>query len=369
MIARGGSGSAVWLRVEPVLMAVFLLFPVLSLVTLYSVVDADMALLLRHGVHILIALTVVLVVAQIDVDMLKSVTMPAFVLSLALLFLVLVHGDSTKGATRWLEFGPLHFQPSELVKLTLCMALASIAARQPLPLKLPQALVGLGVICLAMTPVILQPDLGTAVLIGCAGLSVLFFAGLNWKILCTMGAVGLAAIPVIWPRLHEHQQRRILYFLDPERDPLNAGYHVIQSKIAIGSGGMYGKGWLNGTQGHLQFLPERTTDFIFSVYCEEFGFIGFILLLLFYMVFVGRGLMIALHTRDRYGRLLAAALTLIMFSYMYVNMGMASGQLPVVGVPLPMMSMGGSSMLSVALITGMLMAIHSCEKQRFYLHR
>ena len=357
------------LRVDPVLAAVFLFFSILSLVTLHSAVgDAD-ALLVRRLVHVFIAASVVVLIAQIDLDLLRRLSVPGFVVSLVVLFLVLPYGEQAKGASRWLYLGPFSLQPSEFAKLALCMMLAWLVARRKLPVSGWQTLAALGLIGLVMLPVVLQPDLGTAILIGGAGLGVLFFAGLRWRVLLGMAVTGLALIPFIWPRLHDHQQRRILYFLDPERDPLNAGYHVIQSKIAIGSGGMYGKGWLNGTQGHLQFLPERTTDFIFSVYCEEFGFVGFVLLLAAYLVFITRGMAIALHARDRYGRLLAAALTLVLFSYMYVNMGMASGQLPVVGVPLPMMSMGGSSMLSMALITGMLMAVHNSEKGRFYLHR
>lgn len=357
------------LRVDPLLTAVFLVFPVLSLITLHSAVGGEDTLLVRQLVHVLIAVIVMLLIAQLDLDVLRRLSAPLFVLSLVPLFLVLLYEAQVKGASRWLYLGQFSLQPSEFAKLTLCMMLAWLVARDKLPVRGWRVAAGLGLIGLVMFLVILQPDLGTAVLIGCAGLGVLFFAGLRWRVMLGMVAGCLALIPFIWPRLHDHQQRRILYFLDPERDPLNAGYHVIQSKIAIGSGGMYGKGWQNGTQGHLQFLPERTTDFIFSVYCEEFGFIGFVLLLSAYLVFIARGMAVALHSRNRYGRLLAASLTLVLFFYVYVNMGMASGQLPVVGVPLPMMSMGGSSMLSMALIAGMLMAVHNSEKRRFYLHR
>ena len=357
------------LCLDPLLIAGFLVFPAFSLLTLYSAVDGSPALLWRQCAHICIAVSVVVLVAHLDLDLLRRCSAPFFALSLVSLFLVLLYGDPIKGASRWLQLGALRFQPSELAKLTLCMMLAWLAASRPLPIGPWRTLASLGLIGLVTFPVLLQPDLGTAVLIGCAGLAVLFFAGLRWRALAGMGLASLAAVPFIWPRLHDHQQQRVLSFLNPERDPLSAGYHAIQSKIAIGSGGMYGKGWQNGTQGHLQFLPERTTDFIFAVYCEEFGFIGFLLLLSAYVVFISRGLVIAVHSRDRYGRLLAASLSLLLFFYMYVNMGMTSGQLPVVGVPLPMMSMGGSSMLSMALITGILMAIANAEKGRFYLHR
>lgn len=216
--------------------------------------------------------------------------------------------------------------------------------------------------CVDHHPVLLiakQPDLGTALLVAAAGFSVLFIAGISWRLLTAMGVLATAGAPILWYLMHDYQKRRVLTFLNPENDPLGAGYHTIQSKIAIGSGGFYGKGWLNGTQSHLEFLPERSTDFIFAVFCEEFGMLGVLLLLCIYLFIISRGLYIAVNAQHTFGRLLASGLTLTFFVYIFVNMGMVTGQLPVVGVPLPLVSHGGTSMVTLMIGFGIIMAIHT----------
>jgi rod shape determining protein RodA len=204
-----------------------------------------------------------------------------------------------------------------------------------------------------------QPDLGTALLVTAAGCSVLFVAGINWRLLAGGMILGLLSLPVLWYQLHDYQRERVITFLDPEHDPLGAGYHIIQSEIAIGSGGLYGKGWLNGTQSHLEFLPERSTDFIFAVFSEEFGFLGVVALVSLYLFIIARGLYIALNAQDTFGRLLGAGIVMTFFVYLFVNMGMVSGQLPVVGIPLPLVSYGGTSMVTLMAGFGILMAIHT----------
>ena len=218
---------------------------------------------------------------------------------------------------------------------------------------------------LILVPVFLigrQPDLGTALLVGAAGFSILFISGISWKLIGGFTLLSALSTPVLWYFMRDYQKQRVMTFLDPEQDPLGAGYHIIQSKIAIGSGGMYGKGWLNGTQSHLEFLPERTTDFIFSVYSEEFGFLGVLLMICIYMLVILRGLFIAINAQQSYGRLLGAGLVLTFFVYIFVNMGMVTGQLPVVGVPLPLISMGGTSMVTLMIGFGILMAINSHKR-------
>jgi len=204
-----------------------------------------------------------------------------------------------------------------------------------------------------------QPDLGTSTLVATAGLAVLFISGMRWKFIMTFAALCSMCAPILWHFMHDYQKRRVFTLFNPEQDPLGAGYHIIQSMIAIGSGGLYGKGWLNGTQSHLEFLPERSTDFIFAVYCEEFGLMGVLLLLTIYLFIIARGLYIAMNAQQTYGKLLAAALTLTFFVYVFVNMGMVTGQLPVVGVPLPLISHGGTSMITLMLAFGILMSIQT----------
>jgi rod shape determining protein RodA len=304
-----------------------------------------------------------LLFAQIAPDTRLRWTHWIFAIGLLLLVAVLVFGDTGKGAQRWLRLGSVRFQPSELMKLAVPMMVAWYLAEKPLPPRLGHLSIA---ILIALVPTLLiarQPDLGTALLIATAGIFVLLFAGLQWRVI---GSAALLAVPVGWLLwsfgMHDYQRRRVLTFIDPENDPLGAGYHIIQSKIALGSGGTYGKGWLNGTQSHLEFLPERHTDFIFAVFGEEFGFVGIVLLLALYLFIVLRGLYIASRAQDSFSRLLAGALSMTFLIYIFVNIGMVSGLLPVVGVPLPLISFGGSSMVTLMAGFGILMSIHTHRK-------
>ena len=278
---------------------------------------------------------------------------------IGLLVLVLITGEVGKGAQRWLNLGIISFQPSELMKLALPMLLAWFFADRHLPPGLGRIFYAFVIIVVPVLLIAIQPDLGTAVLVAAAGFSILFVAGISWKLIIGFSLTAALSTPVLWWVMHDYQKQRVLTLLDPEKDPLGAGYHIIQSKIAIGSGGLYGKGWLNGTQSHLEFLPERSTDFIFAVFSEEFGLMGVLLLICIYMFIIIRGLYISLNTQHTFGRLLGAGLTLTFFVYVFVNMGMVIGQLPVVGVPLPLISHGGTSMVTLMIAFGILMAIHT----------
>jgi rod shape determining protein RodA len=276
-----------------------------------------------------------------------------------MLIAVLLIGDIGKGAQRWLDFGVVRFQPSELLKLAVPMMLAWMLSARALPPTLPWVMLSA---VLTLIPVVLiaeQPDLGTSLLVASAGITVLFMAGMGWGTIFVLAAVVAAVTPLVWIGLHDYQRDRVLTFLNPESDPLGSGYHIIQSQIAIGSGGIDGKGWLNGTQSHLEFLPERHTDFIFAVIGEEFGFTGILALLALYLFVILRGLIIASQAQDRFGRVLAGALTLVFFVYVFVNTGMVTGLLPVVGVPLPLISFGGTSMVTLMAGFGMIMGVHT----------
>ncbi len=281
-----------------------------------------------------------------------------------MLIAVLLFGEIGKGAQRWLDLGLVRFQPSEILKLAVPMTIAWVLSLRPLP---PKSLGILLTIMLTLIPVVLiakQPDLGTSLLVASAGVMVLFFAGLSWRMILALLIVVAAVAPLAWFSMHDYQRARVLTFLDPETDPLGTGYHIIQSQIAIGSGGISGKGWLNGTQSHLEFLPERHTDFIFAVIGEEFGFTGILALLGLYLFVIVRGLFIAVHAQENYDRLLAGGLTLVFFVYLFVNTGMVIGLLPVVGVPLPLISYGGTSMVTLLAGFGMLMSIETHRQKK-----
>jgi rod shape determining protein RodA len=266
------------------------------------------------------------------------------------------------GARRWLHIGVTRFQPSEMMKLALPLMLAWYFHKNESTLRVRDYFIA-GILLLVPFGLILrQPDLGTAALVGAAGFFVIFFAGMSWKVIGGIVGAGAAALPLLWGFMHDYQRRRILTLLDPSTDPLGAGYHIIQSTIAVGSGGLAGKGWLNGTQAHLEFIPERHTDFIFAVFSEEFGLIGNITLLVLYTLLIARGLMIATNAATLFGRLLAASIALQFFVYAFVNMGMVSGILPVVGVPLPFLSYGGTALLTLFIGAGILMSIQRHRK-------
>ena len=330
-----------------------------GMIVLYSAGGHDPQMVAKHAVRLLIAFGVMMVLAQINPRHMFHWTPWLYACGVVLLGAVLVFGDVSGGAQRWLKFGPFNFQPSELAKLTVPMMIAYHFADKTLPPRfVPVVLACL----LALIPTILvarQPDLGTALLIGCSGAFVVFLTGLKWRVLGAFAVLISACAPVMWFLMHDYQRQRVLTFLDPEQDPLGAGYHIIQSKIAIGSGGVYGKGWLNGTQSQLNFVPERSTDFVFAVFGEEFGLLGVVALIAIYLFVIFRGLYIAVHAQELYGRLVAGGLILTFFVYVFVNMGMVSGMLPVVGLPLPLISYGGTALVTVMASFGILMSVHT----------
>ncbi|MEX2481459.1 MAG: rod shape-determining protein RodA [Gammaproteobacteria bacterium] len=333
----------------------------LGLVVLYSASEQSSDVVMRQGVRILIGLAAMIGIAQISPRRLIRLAPVFYLAGLGMLVLVLVIGIG-RGAQRWLDFGFMRFQPSEIMKLAVPLTVAAFMAEKVLPPTLRTTMAALMLVLLPAAMIAEQPDLGTALLVAAAGLFVLFFGGVSWRLIGISGLIALAAAPLAWFSMHDYQRRRVLTLLDPTQDPLGAGYHIIQSTIAVGSGGLSGKGWLNGTQSHLEFLPERATDFIFAVYCEEFGLIGVVVLMLAYAMILVRGVQIALDAQDMFGRLIAASITLTLFIYIFVNMGMVIGQLPVVGVPLPMVSYGGTSLVTILIGFGILMSVQTHRK-------
>jgi rod shape determining protein RodA len=341
----------------PLLIALVLLAGV-GLATLYSASDLDRNLVLNQGARFVLGFLLMLLIARVPPPVLRNWTPWLYAGSLLLLVVVAVLGQG-RGANRWLDLGFMRFQPSELVKLTLPMMAAWYLHARELPPRWP-ALLALAVLIGAPALLIAkQPDLGTALLVAASGVFAVFLAGLAWWRIGAAIAALAAIAPLGWHFMHEYQRNRLRMFLDPESDPLGNGWHIIQSEIAVGSGGWLGKGWHHGTQSQLEFLPEHTTDFIFAVFSEEWGLIGVLLLLLLYIFIVGRGLWIASSARDTYSRLLAGSISMAFFVYVMVTGGMITGLLPVVGVPLPLISYGGTSAVSLLAGFGVLMSIHS----------
>ncbi len=347
------------LHIDAPLLFGILVVSLIGYAVLYSASGQDANLIFRRSIHLAAALVVMFAIAQVPPTRLSHVSVWFYLISLGLLILVLFFGETGKGAQRWLGFGPFRFQPSELMKLALPMVIARYLTEQQPPPTISKVIVTLLFIIVPVFLVAKQPDLGTAMLIAVSGFAILFIAGISWKLLAGFSVVALSSAPVIWNLMHDYQKKRVLTFLDPEQDPLGAGYHIIQSKIAIGSGGLYGKGWLNGTQSHLEFLPERSTDFIFAVFCEEFGLIGVLVLVTIYLFIIARCLYISMQSQDLYGKLLGVGIVTSFFVYIAVNMGMVSGQLPVVGIPLPLISHGGTSVMTIMAGFGILMAIQT----------
>ena len=345
------------LHIDPVLLAGLLLLMAAGLGILYSASDGSVDVVQRQLVRLAISFTVMFVVAQIPQQQLYIWAPWFFALGVIFLILVLIAGDVGKGAQRWLDLYVIRFQPSEMMKLVTPMMVAWYLCEKPFPPKVTTLIISLVLVMLPTMLIIKQPDLGTALLVAAAGFFVVFFGGIRWRVLLASIVSVLALVPVLWQFMHDYQKQRVLTLLDPESDPLGSGYHIIQSKIAIGSGGIYGKGWLNGTQSQLDFIPERTTDFIYAVFAEEFGIMGAIVLLSIYAFIIIRGLYIAATAQDSFGRLLAGSLSLTFFVYLFVNVGMVTGILPVVGVPLPLVSYGGTSMVTLMAGFGMLMSI------------
>ncbi len=347
---------------DPTLTLALGLLAAMSLVTMYSAAYDFPGRFDGHVRNLLVALVLLWVAANVPPSWMMRVAVPLFLAGIVLLIGVALFGDISKGARRWLNLGFGRVQPSELLKIATPLMLAWYFQRREGGVRwFDFAIAGV----LLAVPVLLiarQPDLGTAVLVLMAGSAVIFLAGLSWKVIAALLGAGAAMAPVLWSLMHDYQRQRVLTLLDPSSDPLGKGFHIIQSTIAVGSGGVWGKGWMEGTQAHLEFIPERTTDFIFAVFSEEFGLAGNVCLLLVYLLLISRGLVIAAQASSEFTRLLAGSITLIFFVYAFVNMGMVSGILPVVGVPLPLMSYGGTAMVTLALGAGLLMSIHRNRK-------
>ena len=348
--------------IDAPLFALALALAAIGLAALYSASYENAARVANQLANLALALAAMWAMAQVPPQTLARFALPAYVLALALLLGVALAGEVVNGARRWLSLGVVRFQPSEMMKIVMPMMLAWYFHRREGAIRLRDFAFAGVLLAVPVLMVARQPDLGTALLVAAAGFFVIFFAGIGWKLLAGLAAVALACLPPLWGLMHDYQRRRILTLLDPSTDPLGAGYHIIQSTIAVGSGGITGKGWLNGSQTHLEFIPERHTDFIFAVYSEEFGLIGNIALLALYALLIARGLSIAAGAPTLFARLLAGAVAMIFFTYAFVNMGMVAGILPVVGVPLPFISYGGTSLLTLFIGIGILMSIHRHRK-------
>jgi rod shape determining protein RodA len=350
------------LRLDGLLLGGLLAIAVFGLLVLYSASAQNLAFTRGQFLRLALGLFVLVLLAQVPPKYLRMFAPWAYIGGVVLLIIVALVGDVGKGAQRWLDLGFVRFQPSELMKLAVPMMCAWYLHDRPLPPNLVNQLALAGLILIPVALIAEQPDLGTALLIAASGVFVILLAGLRLRVIFTLVPLLVGAAWVGWHFLHDYQQRRVLTFLNPENDPLGAGYHIIQSQIAIGSGGVFGKGYMNGSQGQLEFLPERTTDFIFAVIGEEFGLLGLLVLLGAYLFVIGRGLYLALECQDTFARLVAGTVSLTFFVYVFINAGMVSGLVPVVGVPLPLVSYGGTSMVTLMAGFGILMSLHSHRK-------
>ena len=349
-------------HVDNFLLGGVLLLMLIGLMVLYSATDANLSRVSNQAVNLLVALAVMWLVANSPLQHIMRLAVPLYLIGLMLLIGVALFGEIHNGARRWLNIGVTRIQPSELMKLAVPLMMAWYFDKHETALRLRDYAVATLLLLLPLLLILRQPDLGTTLLIASSGFYVLFLAGLSWRIIVGLLVAGLGSLPVLWSMLHDYQRRRVMTLFDPTQDPLGAGYHTIQSTIAIGSGGVIGKGWQHGTQTHLDFLPEKSTDFIFAVFSEEFGLIGNILLLLLYLVVIGRGMVITANASTQFTRLIAGSITLTFFTYVFVNIGMVVGILPVVGVPLPLISYGGTSMVTMLLGFGILMSIQMHPK-------
>lgn len=348
--------------IDGFLLGGILLLMLVGLIVLYSASGANLNRVSNQSINMLVALAIMWLVANIPLQHILRIALPMYLLGITLLIGVALFGEIHNGARRWLNIGITRIQPSELMKLAVPLIMAWYFDKYEITLRLRDYF---GATLLLLLPVILilrQPDLGTALLIACSGFYVLFLAGLSWRIMSGLFFATTASIPLLWSFMQDYQRQRVMTLLDPTQDALGAGYHTIQSTIAIGSGGFDGKGWLKGTQTQLDFLPEQSTDFIFAVFSEEFGLIGNILLLLLYLIIIARCMVITANASTQFTRLIAGSITLTFFTYIFVNIGMVCGILPVVGVPLPLISYGGTSMVTMLLGFGILMSIHTHPK-------
>jgi rod shape determining protein RodA len=333
-----------------------------GLLVLYSAAGGNTAMWTRQVVRLGIAVVGMVMLAQVPARFLRMLTPLAYALGVVLLMVVAALGDIGKGAQRWLDLGVIRFQPSELMKLAVPMMCAWYLHDRALPASIRETLVVAVIVAVPALLIAEQPDLGTALLVAAAGVFVILLAGLPWRFVLAGAGLAAAAAPLAWFLMHDYQRRRVMMLINPEIDPLGAGYHIIQSQIAIGSGGVFGKGWMNGSQAQLEFLPERSTDFIFAVIGEELGLLGQLLLLVLYIAVIGRALYLANQCRDTFGRLLSGSIALTFFVYAFVNTGMVTGLLPVVGVPLPLVSYGGTSMVTLLAGFGILMSLQAQRK-------
>jgi len=352
------------LHIDFVLLFLLAAIASFGMVVLYSASSSSMLAIQKQGSFFAVAFCAMFIIAQVPVDFMRRMAPWLYGVGVVLLVLVLVIGIGAKGAQRWLGVGGIRFQPSEIMKLAMPITIAAFLSRQYLPPRFVHILITLILIAVPTALIIKQPDLGTAILVLVSGMVVLFYAGLQWwYIAIALLGFGASLWPVWHYMLHDYQQKRILMLLNPESDPLGAGWNIIQSKTAIGSGGLHGKGWLEGTQSRLDFLPEGHTDFIIAVMSEEFGLLGVTLLIVAYILVIARGMHIAVNAQDNFGRLLAASISTTFFVYVFVNMGMVAGMLPVVGVPLPFISQGGTAIVALMSGFGILMAIATEQKR------
>ncbi len=350
------------LHLDPVLLYGLGILLFVSLVTLFSSSDGSWMRVLGQLVNILVAFTALWIVANMPLHWLMRLAVPMYILGMILLIGVALFGEISHGARRWLNIGVAVIQPSELMKFAVPLMMAWYFEKNEATLTWRNHFIAAVLLVMPVALIVRQPDLGTSILIAASGFYVLFLAGLSWRLIGGLAIGAIASAPFVWSMLHDYQRHRITMLLDPSQDALGKGYHTIQGMIAVGSGGFLGKGYMEGTQTHLDFLPERSTDFIFAVYSEEFGFLGNLILLGIYIFIIGRGFIITANASTYFTRLMAGSITLTFFTYTFVNMGMVTGILPVVGVPLPLLSYGGTSMLTLMLGFGVLMSIHTHQR-------
>ena len=357
MVRRGGRELVA--HIDFPLLLITLAIMAIGLATVHSATIGGNPRAMAQAANMGVALLVMWFVSRLPPQKLMRFAIPLYVGGVLLLVAVFLFGIKVNGAKRWLDLGVTRIQPAEIMKIAMPLMLAWYFHKYEATLRARHFIIAALLLAVPFAMIAKQPDLGTALLVGSAGFYVIFFAGLPWKIIIGLGAAATAAAPFLWTMLHDYQRKRILTLIDPTTDPRGSGYHIIQSTIAIGSGGPVGKGYLNGTQTHLEFIPEKHTDFIFAVFSEEWGLLGNALLVFLYTLLIGRGMMIASAAPTMFTRLLAGAITLGFFTYAFINMGMVSGILPVVGVPLPFMSYGGTALVTLFLGIGILMSIHT----------
>lgn len=348
--------------IDGFLLSGILILMIIGLITLYSATGGDISKISKQAAHMLIALSIMWLVANIPLQQIMRLALPLYLLGFILLIGVALFGEINNGARRWLNIGITRIQPSEIMKIAVPLMMAWYFDKYEITLRIRDYFGATVILLLPVLLILRQPDLGTALLIAASGFYVLFLAGLSWRVIGGLTVAAIGSVPIFWSFMHDYQRQRVLTLLDPSQDALGAGYHTIQSSIAIGSGGIVGKGWQNGTQTQLDFLPEQSTDFIFAVFSEEFGLIGNSLLLLLYLIVIGRCMVITANASTQFTRLIAGSITLTFCTYIFVNMGMVSGVLPVVGVPLPLISYGGTALVTMLLGFGILMSIQTHPK-------